>query len=83
MKKSNYSGLTINGFVWFFHEKGVHSFQKKIDDGHKWEWIQCTEEQMHNGDIELMTQHGLTLSQHKIKQAHKQYEKTNEQTNKL
>lgn len=73
MNNVKYSGLTFNGFVWFNHYQGVHSFQKKSDDGYKWELIQCTEEQLTNGDIEFMTQNGLTLSKEKQKQAHKKY----------
>ena len=58
-----YAGMEFNGYKWFYHYKGVHSFQKRTSDGYKWMLIECTEEQLYNGDIEFMTEHGLTISE--------------------
>lgn len=52
--------LSFNGYTCFAHSHGIYSFKKK-DTGGYWE-IECTEEQLINGDIEFMTLHGLTLS---------------------
>ena len=41
-----YIGMEFNGYKWFSHYKGVHSFQKRTDDGYRWMLIECKEEQL-------------------------------------
>ena len=59
--KKKYIDLEFNGYRWFSHFKGVHSFQKKLNDG-RWGKIECSEEQLNNGDIQFMAEHEMTLS---------------------
>ena len=68
-------GLEFNGYRWFSHYKGVHSFQKRSDDGHRWMLVQCSEDQLYNGDILIMTEHGWTLSKEMQHKVHRWYEK--------
>ena len=53
----------INGYSCFSIHKRIYSFMKKTDTGYF--QIECTEPQMHNGDIEFMTKHDLTISRQK------------------
>lgn len=75
MNIDKYIGMEINGYRWFSHNKGVHSFQRRTTDGYRWELVQCTEEQLHNGDIEFMTEHGWTLSKEQIRDTYKLFKK--------
>jgi len=65
-------GLIINEYHWFSHYRGVHAFQKQQSDG-KFCEIECTEEQLHNGDIEFMTLHGLTISKDRKRRTEQKY----------
>ena len=67
-------GYEVNGYKWISHYKGVHSFQRKSEDGYRWCLIQCTQEQLKNGDIEFMTEYGWTLSKERIRQTHRNYD---------
>jgi hypothetical protein len=70
-----YIGMEVNGFKWYSHYKGIHSFMKTGIDGHHYEVIQCSEKQLHNGDISFMTDLGYTLSDERMRQIQKQYSK--------
>lgn len=56
------SGLIINGYSRFCISDGIHSFQHR-EPGGKIALIECETEQLQNGDIEFMTEHGITLSE--------------------
>jgi len=71
-----YIGLEFNGYKWFSHHKGVHSFQKRSDDGHRWMLIQCTEDQLSNGDADFMTKNGWTLSKEQQRAENKKFDLT-------
>ncbi len=58
--KEKYINLDINGYKWFSHSNNIHSFYKKVDNG--FYTIECSEEQIENGDLWFMTKHNLTLS---------------------
>ncbi len=57
--KNQYSKMEFNGYKWAFHSKGIHTFTKK--EGAVWTVIECSEEQLYNGDIQFLTEHGLTI----------------------
>ena len=67
----------INGYEWFDFDRGIHSFQKKTEKG--WLLIECSEEQLHDGDIEFMTLHGWTLSKERKRKIIKKFELNNKQ----
>ena len=69
-----YIGMEVNGFKWFSHYKGVHSFQKRCENGYV--MVECTEEQLYNGDIDFMTKNGWTLGKQKRKEIHNITEKS-------
>ena len=71
-------GKEVNGFRWFSHYKGVHDFTKRSEGSYSYAHIQCTEDQLTNGDIEFMTEHGWTLSKEKVKEAHRKYKEPTE-----
>ena len=54
-----YLGKEVNGYKCFYFSKGIAHFKKQ--DGKGYWVIKCTEAQLHNGDIEFMTEHGLTI----------------------
>lgn len=58
--KTNHKDLEFNGYKCYYFEKGIYSFQKQV--GKNYSGIECTEEQLTNGDIEFMTTHGWTIS---------------------
>lgn len=58
-KKIYFQNLSFNGFQWTGSDRGIHSFQKKTALGYQ--LIECSEDQLHNGDLEFMTEHGLSL----------------------
>ncbi len=55
-----YRNLSYNGYKWVGVEDGIHTFSKQSGNG--FYVIECTEEQLSNGDIEFMTERGITLS---------------------
>lgn len=55
-----YRDLSYNGYKWVGVEDGIHTFSKQSGNG--FYVIECTEEQLSNGDIEFMTERGITLS---------------------
>jgi hypothetical protein len=57
--KEKYRNLTFNGFVWWGFVEGLHNFRKELERG-KWLNVQCTEEQLYNGDIQYMTEKLIT-----------------------
>lgn len=71
-----YIGMEFNGYKWANHYKGVHSFQKQTEDGRGWMLVECTEEQLSNGDAEFMTKHGWTLNNEMKRKANKKYDKS-------
>lgn len=72
-KKANYANLSFNGYKWVGHDKGIHSFSKK--EGSKNAIIQCDEKQLKNGDIEFMTENGITLGKERLKKVQAAYAK--------
>jgi len=57
--KSYYKNLPdYNGYKWIGFEKGKHIFSKKESKGYA--TIKATEEDLTNGNIEFMTEHGLS-----------------------
>jgi hypothetical protein len=71
--------LSFNGYTCFCHSHGIYSFKKK-DNGGYWE-IECTEEQLSNGDIEFMTENGITLSAERKRNEVRKYLRRQLQTN--
>jgi hypothetical protein len=71
-KKEKYVDLKFNGFKWIGHDKGIHSFSKKMPDG-KFCVIECEEKQLKNGDIEFMTDKLITLSKERKSKYQKAY----------
>jgi hypothetical protein len=67
--------MTVNGYSLYLKSKGLNHFQKKEDKG--WAEIVCTDEQLKNGDIGFMTEHGLTLGKERIKKHQKKHETKN------
>lgn len=60
LDKDYYRALKPNGYQWFGLIDGLHHFSKEIESG-KWAELRCREEQITNGDLEFMAEHGLTL----------------------
>lgn len=58
--KDYYRAIKPSGFMWFGLIDGFHHFSKEVERG-KWLEIRCREEQLTNGDIDFMAEHGLTL----------------------
>jgi len=57
--KSHYQSLpTYSGYKWFGFEKGKHLFQQKANKGYY--SIKASEEDLENGNIEFMAEHGLS-----------------------
>jgi hypothetical protein len=56
--KSHYQSLNYNGYTWSGYWSKRHHFTKREGAGYL--HIQCTEEQLTNGDIEFMCEHGLS-----------------------
>jgi hypothetical protein len=54
-----YQGLIVNGFKWFGYMSGFHYFSKETDRSYA--QIKCNTDQIHNGDLEYMTLHNLTM----------------------
>ena len=71
--------LSFNGYTCYYHHNGIYSFQKKVDKGYS--QIECTEEQLTNGDIEFMTLHGWTLSSERRRNEIRKYLKKQLQHN--
>ncbi len=65
--------MIVNGFELYYKHKGIAYFMKK--ENGKYAKIRCTFEQLENGDIEFMTEHGLTLSDKAVRE-HKRKFKT-------
>ena len=57
-RKSFYQSLSFNGFSWAGFWDGVHNFQKRVNNGY--EVIKCTDEDIENGNISFMVEHGLS-----------------------
>ena len=74
MNKDKFIGMEVNGFRWFSYYKGIHSFQKKSEDGYRWELVQCEENQIYNGDLKFMTEHGLTLGKERQREVRKSFD---------
>jgi hypothetical protein len=68
------TNLTYNGYTWSYSYKGIHTFTKK--ENGKFAIIQCEEKQLTNGDIEFMTEHGLTLDPKIVKKIHLRFDKS-------
>lgn len=67
-----YLGMEINGFKWIHHYKGVHSFQKEVEPN-LFCLVECSEDQLTNGDIQIMTEKGLTLSSERKRKIRSKY----------
>lgn len=57
--------LNIDGWQCIAFDTGIYTFQKLINK--RWYGIECTKEQLENGDFEYMTKHGYTLSKERIR----------------
>lgn len=73
--KNKLVGRIINGYQWFCYHKGIYAFQKKTVN--RYLIVECDENQLINGDIEYMTQHGLTIGKKLKNSIVKKYEKGN------
>jgi hypothetical protein len=73
-KKEKYVDLKFNGYNWFSHDRGIHSFSKKMTNG-KFGLVECEEKQLKNGDIEFMTKHNLTLGKERKSKVQQAYTK--------
>jgi hypothetical protein len=67
---------TVNGYTHFHSEKGIHSYTKH-EEGKGFILVECTDDQLHNGDIEFLTTHGMTISKEMKKKFQKNWEKKN------
>jgi uncharacterized protein (DUF2249 family) len=56
-RKAQMKGRVINGFKWVGYDNGKHLWQAEING--KLIAGECTEAQLHNGDIEYLTRHAL------------------------
>ena len=63
--------LIINGYSRYDIDCNIHSFRKQ--DGERFAVIECTTEQLKNGDIEFMIERGLTLSASRIRAEKRKY----------
>ena len=68
----------LNGYVFYLYEEGLYHFSKREDDYNnqnygKYLEITVSEEQLHNGDLEFMVKHNLTLDESRQKQIRKNY----------
>lgn len=72
INKSELKNLSFNGFQWFSFNNGIHSFSKKSPKGFM--HIQCSDDQLHNGDIEYMAEHELSLGAERIKAIKKKFQ---------
>lgn len=63
--------LTINGYSRYDIDCNIHSFRKQ--DGERFAVIECTTEQLKNGDVEYMIANGLTLSASRIRAEKRKY----------
>lgn len=77
----NESDLTVNGYQRYLIMDGIHYFQRREPDG-RFARIMCEEEQLKNGDIEFMTENGLTLSEERKKKYIKKRKKQNQNDTK-
>lgn len=59
MQTTDLKLINHNGFKWFSFSNGIHSFSKKTDKG--FTVVECSEEQIYNGDLEFMCENGLTI----------------------
>ncbi len=75
----NNNGLIINGYEWFAFDRGVHSFQKRV--GKWYSLVECSEDQLHNGDIDFMTKHNYTLSRSQKKYINLKFKRNLKQIN--
>ena len=69
-----HKGLIVNGYEWYYCNKGIHYFRRKIETGYL--MIECSCNQLENGDIEFMTEHEITLSQQRKMQIIHDFEKS-------
>ncbi len=63
---------SVNGYEYFAHDKGIYSFYKRDEKGYI--TIECSKEQLSNGDIEFMTENGMTLGKERIKKTQRKFE---------
>ena len=63
--------LIINGYSRYDIDCNIHSFRKQ--DGERFAVIECTTEQLKNGDIEFMIERGLKLSASRIRAEKRKY----------
>ena len=66
---------TPTGYQLAYVDDGVVTYSKK--DGKYYTSISCSLEQLENGDLEYMTEHGLTLSEESIKKIQRKYRLSN------
>lgn len=77
--KSLHETKNLNGFRWWGFIDGIHNFSNKEVDG--WINIECTDDNIENGDIEFMCEKGLTLSSKSVEKIQKKYLKEHDKTN--
>lgn len=70
----------INGYKLYLKSKGINYFQKRIEDYNDKNYglclaLECTDDQLSNGDIEFMTLNGLTISKDRKRNYEKLYSK--------
>lgn len=56
--------MRFSGFRWAYFENGIYTFTKDSPtEKGKTLVVECSEEQLSNGDIEFMCEHGLSLGE--------------------
>ena len=65
-------GLQIKNYIWNSFNEGIYTFVR-IDDKYKWFPIECSEQDIENGNLEVMIDNGYTLSKERIKMIRKLY----------
>ena len=57
--KATLKGTQVNGFRWAYKNGSLHAFTKQNEAG-QWILILCNDEDITNGNLQFMTQNGLT-----------------------
>lgn len=74
--KEQLKKIAHNGYSWGGFIDGIHYFQRTEKDGF-YSHVAVEPAQLKNGDLKYFCQHGLTLSDERIKAVEKKYRKQN------
>lgn len=62
--KTTLKTIQANGFRWAYTENNLHTFTKQNEAG-QWELILCNTEDITNGNLQFMAEHGLSRTANK------------------